>query len=40
MGATFPNGITSFVTHRNLYDDVDAADIAEAVVIRCGRLRR
>lgn len=27
MGATFPNGIASFVTHRNLLDDVDAADI-------------
>lgn len=27
MGATFPNGIASFPTHRNLYDDVDAADI-------------
>jgi len=27
MGATFPNGIAAFLTHRNLYDDVDASDI-------------
>lgn len=27
MGATFPNGIASFSTKRNLFDDVDASDV-------------